>query len=413
MKIIGLYGATGSSDFGDYAMMVHNVQDILELSDDVEISIFTPDKNMTLQNLNDNLLNQYLMNRIKVVEEPKIRRKFIEKAIDYICNKLINKKPFFESKYKKTISGKLDYLNCEFLNSIKKLDVMLFNGGGYLQHSWRYSNNIFALQMVVAGYLGKPVYMLGNSIGPMKKWKYCIADALPYINEIMIRDGKNYTAKLLDELNYRNFFCGPDDLFFVNDCYDSVPMYENYVVIELMSWIDKAAHGGKYVVNRLAELLDHILQEGRNVVLTIFDNADNKAIEYIDYLKKKSSCPEKVFAYTEIKSMYEIFSIYKHCMFSISFKYHPLILALGSNKPCIGVICDNDGYYEGKLKGACDNADVVPEKHIIHIDDIDDTKLINMYDELKEMADIVDSKNHKKLYDIRKRYLRRIVLNEE
>lgn len=413
MKTIGLYGATGSSDFGDYAMMVHNIQEILSMSDELKMIVFTPDKAMTVQNLKDNLLNPDMMERIKVADEPKINRLFIEKAFDFIFNKCFGRKPVYESKYKKIINGKLDCLGSEFQENVNELDIMIFNGGGYFQHSWQYCNNIFAVQIAAASHCGKPVYMLGNSIGPMQKWEHCIKDVLPYISEIMIRDGEKYTAKLLSGMNYRNYFCGPDDLFFVNDCYDSKPMYENYVAIEIMAWIDKASRGGEYVIERLRELINHILNENINVVLVIFDNADKKAMEYIDYLKKNSACPERVFSYNRINTMYEIYSIYKHCLFSISFKYHPLILALGSNKPCIGIICDNDGYYEGKLKGAFENVGENPEKYIIHIDDIDETQLTDMYDSLKEMTSVVNAEKRNELYNVRKSYLRRIILNEE
>ena len=33
---IGFYGATGSNDFGDYAMMIHNIQYIWQLMPSIE-----------------------------------------------------------------------------------------------------------------------------------------------------------------------------------------------------------------------------------------------------------------------------------------------------------------------------------------------------------------------------------------
>lgn len=67
---IGLYGATGSRDFGDYAMMIHNIQDIWNFDEDIEFFIITPDKYVTLQNLIDNLLDVSRINHVHLVCEP-------------------------------------------------------------------------------------------------------------------------------------------------------------------------------------------------------------------------------------------------------------------------------------------------------------------------------------------------------
>ena len=106
--------------------------------------------------------------------------------------------------------------------------------------------------------------------------------------------------------------------------------------------------------------------------------------------------------------MYEMFGLYRYCDFSISFKYHPVILALGSNKPFIGIICDADGYYEGKLKGACENLGVSPENHIIHIDSIREGRLINLYKNNIERS-VISNATLNRLKCIRRKYLKDIL----
>ena len=41
---IGFYGATGSNDFGDWAMMVHNINQILLRRKDAKVYIISPNK---------------------------------------------------------------------------------------------------------------------------------------------------------------------------------------------------------------------------------------------------------------------------------------------------------------------------------------------------------------------------------
>lgn len=81
---IGFYGATGSYDFGDYAMMVHNIQTILNRRPDTEIYIYTPDKYITLQMLVDNMLDFQQLRQIKIVQEPTVLLGRYQRLVDKI-----------------------------------------------------------------------------------------------------------------------------------------------------------------------------------------------------------------------------------------------------------------------------------------------------------------------------------------
>ena len=408
---IGFYGATGSWDFGDYAMMVHNIQEIWKLADDSEFYVFTPDKYITLQVLVDNLIDIKKINKIHVVNEPRFLMSKIAKVADRVSFRLFKYHFIYAEEYEAFCKGDDISLPDDFKETINNIDILLFNGGGYLQHSWNISNFIFATAIKYARSCGKPVFFLGNSIGPMKSYDSVIRGIVHDISRIMIRDGNNYTKKLLDKYGYNNYINGPDDLTFVNDVYQCESQYQNYVIVEVMMWIDCAKRGRQYILEELLKLIDYINDSGKKVVLVSFDHTDTLATECINYLHYHACHKESIFKIINIASMYEMFGLYRYCDFSISFKYHPVILALGSNKPFIGIICDNDGYYEGKLKGACENLEVSPEKHIIHIDSIRDGSLINMYKNNVGRS-VVSNVTLKRLKCIRRKYLQEILLLE-
>ena len=406
---IGFYGATGSNDFGDYAMMVHNIQSVLKKHPDYEIYVFTPNKYNTLKNLVDNIINFEMLKSIKIVEEPIITRSFYKKIIDHVCFKFFNKYYYIDKAFNNICKGDYSLLNWEFIETIKKIDIMVFNGGGYLQHSWGKYNIFFAISYTVAAKFNKPVYFLGNSIGPMQNWEHYIKDTINYVDKIMVRDGTNYTAKLLEEFNYHDFVSGPDDLMFVNDIYDNSDIYklDNYVIIELMCWIEKAQKGAEYVLYAVGKLIEYIIsKQHKNVLLITFDNDDWKSKDFINKIYNDSKYKDNIFKYTHINNMYEVFSFYKYCDFSLSFKYHPVILSLGSKKPCMGVICDNDGYYERKFKGAFETAGIDHSNNVIHIDDITPERLIENYN--KEHK-IITKEKEEQLKSIQEEYMESII----
>lgn len=410
---IGFYGATGSYDFGDYAMMVHNIQDIIRIKDNVEFYIITPNKYITLQNCIDNLQNIENIYKIKCVGEANINTNKLKKVMDWGTEKILKGKWSICKEYKEVCKKKYTNVNCELLECIQKIDIMIFNGGGYLQHSWKDNNYLFCDVIRLASHYGKPIYFLSNSIGPMKKYNNLIKDNIQYVDKLMIRDGHLYTEKLLKEYNYYNYINGPDDLMFTGESYDLPKIYDNYVVIEVMAWINNAKMGEKYILDNLLQFINYIIKTEKNIVLVTFDNSDMKAQEYMKYIYMNVTEQERVRVEWKIKDMYRLFGIYKYCDFSLSFKYHPAILALGNKKPFIAVITDNDGYYEGKLKGACDNCDISFENHVIYLDDIDDGQLINLYIKNLNNKDTIDNSIYNKLKNIRKEYLAEILNKNE
>lgn len=151
-----------------------------------------------------------------------------------------------------------------------------------------------------------------------------------------------------------------------------------------MVWIEKSNKGAEYIISCLSEFINYVIEtKNKNVLLVVFDNDDMKAKTFIDKIYERSLHKERVFLYKKINNIYEIFGFYRYCDYSLSFKYHPLVLALGNKKPCTAIICDNEGYYESKLKGAFDTCEV--EQSVLHINEVTTDKLIQSFEKSRPL----------------------------
>lgn len=385
---IGFYGATGSFDFGDYAMMIHNLQLISAKIADVQFDIYTPNKYITLKNLYENLLDKTLLKRINIIDGPSLLNDGKSRLKNLLALKLFKSDYVLSSKFHKLANGNIDVLNSEFVDSIKAVDLLLFNGGGFLQQSWGQKNILFFSAIKAAKHFNKPIHFLGCSIGPMGRFEKYLAETIHDVTSILLRDGNNYSAKRIEKYRYGKYEIGPDDLLFVCDFYDQIkPVVDNYIVIEIMSWIGKSKKGIQYVLTELNKFVNYITEkENKNVILISFDDTDSKGIEYINWIYNNADSQDKILRYTKINNIYDVFSIYRYCCYSLSFKYHPIILALGCNKPCSAVICDDDGYYEGKMFGAFDSCGINGCNNIIHLNELTSDILITLYHNNQELT---------------------------
>lgn len=407
---IGIFGATGSFDFGDYAMMIHNIQQLYTLNQTHSFTIFSINKSVTQETLSQNIQDTKLLKKIRIVddnlfEEAGIDNSFFSKLVRGL-NYRILKRDIIEKRYLKFYDN-LKPVNhkSEFSKALAAVDLCLFNGGGYLQHSWKYHNIRFMIEIRLAKMMQIPVVFLANSVGPMKLYDRFTRETLPLVDSIMVRDGREFSWKVLDDYGVLQKLNGPDDLFNACDlyCLESTDS-DDFVIIEIMAWIQRAPKGEKYIISVLAGFIDYLtIEENKKIRLINFDKWDIVAKESIRELFSIVKHPEMMEAMYEIESMYQVFEWFKQCSFSLSFKYHPVILALGAGKPCAAVIADNDGYYLSKLKGAFMNCNMNAEEHVIHISELTISSAKELY--LKTKESICSSKTKDNLHQIRNDYL--------
>ena len=402
---IGIAGATGNYDFGDYAMLVSNIQELYKRVPECEFIIFTISETITRELLLENILDKELLSRIEIVDDTLLcgwgTNRIVAKIIEYLGKYDCLYKNLYKS-VKKGIETKIDI---RFLKALSEIDILIFNGGGYLQFSWTYHNIRFMIEILLAKKRNKKVYFLSNSIGPMGNYEKYVRKTLPLVDKIMIRDGENYSKKFLKDFGMSQLVNGPDDLFCAAQKYFMEGLDKTeYIVVELMMWLDKAQQGVDYIINCLVGFIDYVIQiEKKKVLLMNLYRGEKQTLEYICQICRTVKDKNKIHICAGNQNIYQVFEYYRNCSFSLSFRYHPIILALGNKRPCIGIITDNTGYYEGKINGAFQNCNLPAEEYVLRINDVTKEELIASYKKAKDMK--IDNSIWDRLHTTWKEYV--------
>lgn len=394
-QVLGIFGATASNDFGDYAMLVNDIRSLYCINKNIEIKVFSYHIENTQLNLDNNLCDITNSLNIQVVPD----------LIDFNLNK-----NDYKEIWNETYNGNLSNINTIFLNNLKLCDKIIFIGGGYINNNWDLINIVFMTIINCAKALGKDIFFLGSTIGPLnEEYKNIIGKSLKFVKSIMIRDNCVFSEKNLIEMNYQNIIKGPDDFMFVLNRYneDKYPK-SNYIIIELMIQLNKADKGYPYVIAELAKFSNYIInKECKDIVLVSFHKDDYYANEYIEELYSLIDSKNNVYIQKNIDDVYMLNDMYKNCDFSLSFRYHPLVMALGNKKPGIGIITDSDGYYNSKFGGVISNLELDATAMSMHVNELSFKSLLFKYENLKNFK--VNNSKYKELYETRVKYMEHIL----
>lgn len=412
-NIIGIFGATGCNDFGDYAMLINDIKLMNKIDKNIIFKIFSYDVKNTKINLENNL-NDVEINYEIVCDLSKkynLLSKVINKLGKFINNTDIYKKYYWKKLWEDSYKSNFKNVNKKFIDDVNACDKIIFIGGGYIQNNWYLDNIKFMTEINCAHHLNKKIHFLGSTIGPIDKYEYYVSKSLNFVDSIMVRDNVLFSKKNLLKMGYKNTIVeGPDDLLFIeNQVEQNEFKMKNYIILEVMPWIEKAEKGEEYIIHNLIEFCDYVIKyENKEVVLIGFYKNENKTTEYINNIMRKVKNKNKIHKILNIDNINYINEIYKNSDFSLSFRYHPVILALGNKKPCVGIITDNDGYYLSKFSGAISNLDLCIEDMILNLDEFDFNKITQMYLKLIKEFNIKDDK-YKQLINIRNRYIKNII----
>ena len=78
---IGLFGATGSYDFGDFAMMIKNLVDLYNANKNNRFFVFSLNPEKTEVCLKENISDIRLLDRIEIVDDAFIKMNVFRKVI--------------------------------------------------------------------------------------------------------------------------------------------------------------------------------------------------------------------------------------------------------------------------------------------------------------------------------------------
>ena len=319
---VGFVGPYSTANLGDYAMLVNNIYDLKCHN----VTVFTYSQKFPKISL-DLYCDKYNIEYI----EPKLKD---DLEWDYL-NKNNNLTP-------------MDILFClenieELENSIKKLDVVIVSGGGWLNHFWaKRKDKVFKIMtpLLIAQQLNKKIVFTANGIGPFDDTKefYQYFFSYIYSAELAVRDKFTSTYYLKEVgVSENKVKYLPDDLYIINK---SILNFKrnfevkslNYIVMEMFYPMDILQQN----INKIKEFAKEIKEKYNLDIVFLPYDLVFYGLDQARYLHKNISNSELI----DIESIgflpiHDAFHIIKNAKFMLSSRYHGLVLSLAAQTPVI------------------------------------------------------------------------------
>nr|WP_304578772.1 polysaccharide pyruvyl transferase family protein [uncultured Acetatifactor sp.] len=346
--ILGIVGAFGDSNFGDYAMLVNNIYSI-EPSQSI---IFTYNEAL-LDNLTKTYLKGYMLSSVNV------KTSYVYKAaygnsydvqyddemliptqvLNYICNEQ------------------------EVRNAIQKISALFVCGGGYFNHVWnarhRKSKLLSMLGVIlIAREEHKKIVFGGNTFGPFDaSAEFFKSILLPLQNVIYAVRDDVYSVANLRQLGIGNdITLLPDDLYFLHNQFHKyiphieISLPERYMIMELYSPLDE-------IESKYSEIESFIysmeFKYGLKVVFVSLDKGfggeeQGARLESIHKLMIWH------FGNQPYRKVEDVLYIVRRAQFVLCQRYHLFLFAIANNIPAYQLlkdVCGDKRYYYAKSGG--------------------------------------------------------------
>lgn len=335
---IAFTGPFADINFGDYGMVINNLYDIKHNN----AVLFSYDKTF-LNDLNTEYLNGL---DIDIIE---VETSTVEKKEGYAYTPL---EIMAFSKNKEIIR-----------ESMKDVDVLIVNGGGYFNGLWslphRFERLIkIIIPILVADELNKKIVFTGNSYGPFGEDKNFFGTLFSSLKNTVfgVRD-QLYSTMWFNELGVdKELKFIPDDLLLINnEILNRKTLLEvkedEYIILETYLTLEYIKHNIKHF-----ESLAQRLKDKYNLkVLFLPLHLGRGGMDQGEYLAQEIENIELIdiseVGYLPIQDAVEII---KKAKLIISSRYHALVLAVANKVPIISVLKDVLGdkrYYYNKNAG--------------------------------------------------------------
>lgn len=368
---IGFTGATGCVDFGDYAMLANNIHQILELSPSAEFCVFTYNHANTQAALSAN----GVLKHCSIVEDVLA---VMGEAYGNVPNSALKKenitainqkwKSLFYACVDRNIPTELSSL----LSALESCDVLLFNGGGYLNKNWLFRVYAFLVIILLARHVGTRVVMLPQTYGPFAKETQAeVGYAFQLVDLFYCRD-RIFSEAVLRSLNVNDakIHFAIDDLFLLSKPLAAADLWvpEDALFVQLHKQMRSQIPN---LIKGVALLIENMYRDGliKEVVFVVFhhsgDNELSIAQEIIGELP--DMIPFSVRGPDwNAGNLIGGFSDAKAVLCS---RYHPLVIALRQQTPVVNLLAaDNTGsyeYYSAKNYGICEYVGVDKRQYCV------------------------------------------------
>lgn len=259
------------------------------------------------------------------------------------------KKEYIPSERIKNILNNNRVVNSDiqrFKESIEKVKIFWFIGGGTLNSRWR--ENVLYPTYEFCKYLlrnNKKYIFTGQTLGPFNSKR----------DEIIIQkiiDGSLYFTQR-DRSKFKVPVV-PDEASFT---YSDLKEKQDRVTLFLHNWY--LLENEPYLT-KISSLISYLSGKEKLEVITI--NEAERDIHLIEALKKKVN-----FKYKAISDTVDFVRQVKKSKYVISTRFHPVVISLTNKIPVLAVTLDN--YYSRKLSGIM--IKYGQNKNIVRVEDID------------------------------------------
>jgi len=348
---VGFVGPFGDSNFGDYGMLINNIYDIKAK----DITIFSYNIPL-ISKLAQKYLNNYNLSlcEVNLVSEPNsiVTHNCKEYTIEY------NNYPDTPFEILKKVRNYQ-----EILEHIRRIDVLVVNGGGYFNHLWNAKHRRTRLlsiiaPILIANQLKKKIVFMGNTYGPFEESTNFFGNFFNYLDDCIIASRDEvYSTSELRKVGYgKPVQHLPDDLYFLNKSFtlsaDPSPTPpRKYIVLEFYSPISEVETNLK----QLGQLITTMkCTYDYDVVFLPFDV--NYGGEIQGKLLARSFDDISIYDISKLGylDISEANSIIKNAEFVICNRYHAFLLAIMNNIPVLHFlrdVCGDKRYYFNKGYG--------------------------------------------------------------
>jgi polysaccharide pyruvyl transferase WcaK-like protein len=366
---IGITGATGCVDFGDYAMLVNNMHHIHGDNDAVEFVVFTYNQGNARSAIEEN----YSSKNYTLCDDPLALMgtaygNLPNSEIDDEARVMYTEK--WESLFQSYVRGENVEQLAALTKQIRECDVLVFNGGGYLNKNWLFRIYAFLLMIVIAKREKVKVVMFPQTYGPFDDASLkSIKEVFPLVDRFYCRD-RIYSKQVLlslgvDESKIRDTM---DDLFLLSHDLTSGQSSGGAVKAPLFVQLHRQLRDQlPNIAARFANLIVALKEDDLidRVVFVPFHHSPDNELKLANEIAAEVA---EVIDCEVLEPTWNVGSIVGQLLQAravICSRYHPLVVALRHRVPIVNILAaDNNGeyeYYQAKNRGICEYAGVAAE----------------------------------------------------
>lgn len=401
---------------GDSGILLSTVDTLKKIygKDNLEINVlsFTPEEDKkrycqdkVIKNVYSNILNPHPYKKGVIGKGIAIIKLFFY-MIYFQLQLIFNKKNFFE--------------NNEICKVLNESDMIIVCGGGFLGGK-KFDSLMHVYQIYLNTQFGKPVYIMGNSIEPIKKQiiKYFTEKVLKKVDFIFVRETitEEYVSTFMDKNKYTLI---PDMAFMLEDVNRDFEFVdelrkENELLIgtTVRSWnfpnLSNKIQAKENYENSVRDMMVYMFNKYNCSFVFIPQVTVSTGDDTLTALRIKNKLPEnlknKFIIRTDDWSPSEIKSVIKNMDYFVGTRMHSNIFATSMCVPTTAIA------YEKKTNGIMETvnlSDYVVEIDTITKDDLID-KVENMIENDSQIRELLKSR----IKEIRLDTLNRLKANME